>query len=471
MNEFKRFHPLSIVSFMVQGARKSFVILLFWFIRAESLSLIFNVISVSIYLLTLFMISLFKYFSQKYRIGEDKVEIYSGIIKKREKDISYDRIQTVKQRQWFFFKPFGVIEILIETGGSSKGEAEAILPAVPIEIFNQIERFRDGEAQLEVEVLPHYKLSSKVLFLYAITDLNIILYILPILFFVVEIALEIWAEAIDNFASQIAYQSWTLVAGTVFSAMFTLIAFSVAKNFIQYYNFQVTYSRDTLLIEHGLFERKLQSIPIKKIQGIKVYNQVLRSVMKLSSVEIILKGGQETDGEGSLATKLYFLPLVKESEVYDLVNGLIPTIHIEPTRMTFLTKNKLFYFWRFPIIIMVPTSIVLWMISPWLSLMTMIILCILLMLNWLDCKYQGYSDDRLALLCIQNYQGFSKVQTYLQKGKIQSYTVRSSYFLARKQLGHAEFWIKNGSNSEKIGLRFMNQKDIDELMNEVYIYR
>ncbi|MFJ1628488.1 PH domain-containing protein, partial [Marinilactibacillus psychrotolerans] len=89
--------------------------------------------------------SLWKYFSQSYQISSEKIILYQGVFRKRETDIPYERIQTIKQRQWFFFKPFNTIQLLIETAGGDSTKAEASMPAVNFELLELIESYRQGE--------------------------------------------------------------------------------------------------------------------------------------------------------------------------------------------------------------------------------------------------------------------------------------------------------------------------------------
>ena len=81
--------------------------------------------------------------------------------------------------------------------------------------------------------------------------------------------------------------------------------------------------------------------------------------------------------------------------------------------------------------------------------------------NWLDCKYQGYAIMDSNLLAIQNFSGVSKVQTLVDRSKIQSFDKHSSLWLLRKDIGHFMFWIKSGMIPMHVGLKFVDLKDIN----------
>lgn len=82
--------------------------------------------------------ALLRYFFEYYQLFEEKIVIYKGIFQKKEIDIPYERIQTIKERQWFFFKPFQITELLIETAATGAKEAEVDMSAVSETVFQQI---------------------------------------------------------------------------------------------------------------------------------------------------------------------------------------------------------------------------------------------------------------------------------------------------------------------------------------------
>ncbi len=96
----------------------------------------------------------------------------------------------------------------------------------------------------------------------------------------------------------------------------------------------------------------------------------------------------------------------------------------------------------------------------------MLILAIIsLFFNWLDFRYQGYAIMGKNLIAVQNFSYFSKVQTFLDHSKIQAFKKHSSVFLLRKNIGHFMFSIKSGVSSMEVGLKFADEKHIDEIQS------
>lgn len=109
MFEKRRYHPIAILIYLIAGFKKWLPLLIVSYI-SEGLTenwwgnlFFFGVV------LSLSLQALLRYFFEYYQLFEEKIVIYKGIFQKKEIDIPYERIQTIKERQWFFFKPFQII--------------------------------------------------------------------------------------------------------------------------------------------------------------------------------------------------------------------------------------------------------------------------------------------------------------------------------------------------------------------------
>ena len=246
----------------------------------------------------------------------------------------------------------------------------------------------------------------------------------------------------------------------IFSIILLLII-SVIKSFFYYFEFTVICSRKTITIEYGVFERKTQKIPLNKIQGIKIYQQAVRKLLTMSSVEILLIGGQEVKGENPLEKKVLILPLINTRLMYQALQMIFPAYAFEEPEITYVGRKKLFYFWRWIFVLMLPITIACFYYFNFIGIIPLAFSLIFMFFNWLDCKYQGYAIMDSNLLAIQNFSGVSKVQTLVDRSKIQSFDKHSSLWLLRKDIGHFMFWIKSGMIPMHVGLKFVDLKDIN----------
>lgn len=475
MSERKRFHPLALVIYGVNGLKRLLFVLFLLIVNGELMT-IFGLLALLAIVLIVIAQALWKYFSQSYQISSEKIILFRGVFRKRETDIPYERIQTIKQRQWFFFKPFNTTQLLIETAGGDSTKAEASMPAVNIELLELIESYRQGEQpENDAQVLEEaeekstatasdYRVTNSQIILFALTDLSIIASFIALIFFVTEFIPENWITAATSLAESAWRAGWLVTLAILLVTLIIVMILSLVKTFIQYYNFQVNRTKNTLTIESGLFERKIQKIPLEKIQGLKIRQQPLRKMLGISSVELLLAGGQESEGESGEAKKLYILPIISDTELYSVLDQLLPEWNFKRPEIGYVSREKLWYFWRWKLLL-IPIAVGAAFLNRWVALAVVIILLLSLLLSWFDCRTQGYRIQSATRVCVQNAEWFTKVHTFVERQKVQSFSEETSRWLFPKQIGHVSMYLKAGLSIETINLRFMDFPHVQELKN------
>jgi len=477
MSEPKRFHPLALIIYLFNGIKNTFFLFIL-ILLDNGFQTTFDQVAFAIVLMSIIIYALWKYFSETYQVSPQKIVIYRGVWNKRETDIPYERIQTIKQRQWFFFKPFHVTQLLIETAGGAGPNAEASMPAVDIQMLEMIEKFRHGESQENEETNSsaakemngetwHYRVTHKQIFLFGFTDLSIIASLLALIVFVSEFIPQNWISAATSILEQVWRAGVLTILGIVFIGIIVGMVVSLAKTYIQYYNFRVSRGKNTLTIESGLFERNTQKIPLNKIQGLKVEQQILRKLLGLSTVELLLAGGQE--GDNASTKRVYILPIISDSELYETLDELLPEWSFSEPDIHYVSRDKLWYFFRWKLML-IPIAIGLAFVTGWLALATLVILALLLIHSWMDCKLQGYAVQSADRICVQRVSSFSKVQRFVERTKIQASSEKTTKWLYPKHIGHIDITIKAGFSSEIAQLRFIDYSVIQKL-SSFYEYR
>lgn len=457
-SERRKFHPSVMLVHFIKGMRSWLFLLFLILIDTEEIG-VYQMVAVTAILIIVILRSIFKYFTQTYQVTPQKIIIYKGIIKKKETDISYDRIQTIKQRQWFFFKPFHVVELLIETASSTPGKAEASLTAVDSSLLNTIEQLQNhlltDDNKNERTLSPirtAFTLSNKQITLYALTDMTVFLIFGTVFSFLGDSIFTGIESVISNLQGIMSLLVFLF-------GIIGIIALSLVKNFVLLYHFKAALEGDTLSVEYGLFERKIQKIPLKKIQAVKVHKQIIRSFFGMSSVELILMGGQEQEGEGLASKKVLLFPLIRTKTAFEIMAEFLPTMPIiEPTIQS-LTKKEIWYFWRWTILIVLPLVVGGWFISRRVSLFTFIIMIVLLAYQWAKSHTQGYAVQEKQIICLQQFQGLSTVQLFIAHQNIQSFSRSSSKWLMKKNHGHIKVWFKSGDSPAYFEMRFIREED------------
>lgn len=250
-----------------------------------------------------------------------------------------------------------------------------------------------------------------------------------------------------------------LVAGG--SVLLLVSVVSIIKNMILYYRFRVTRQQATITIESGLFERKIQKIPLTKIQGVQIHQQVLRKLFGLVSVEVLLASGQE---EGDDMKQVFLLPIIHEQAMYRVLAMLLPEWQLQQPTLHYTSRDKVWYFLRIPLAIMIPLSIGVFFIRPWLSLIVLALGIVWLFISKRNSFYQGYVIEEQRI-CMQRALFFTKTQTFVARPKIQGCQEETSKWLYPKKIYHVCLFMKGDVSVDYLRLKYVEQSDLIQIKN------
>lgn len=473
MSEPKRLHPAALILLIVQSIKSSIVLIIPLFIGKNTL---FRWIIGAIILLSIAH-SILNYWFTKYLVSDDHIQLFEGIFFKKVKTVPYERIQTIHQNQWFFFQPFHLVELKIDTATNEGSDAEIHLLSVPETVLESIEANRHPtqtkeKTTADAVISPNsdsrasYEVQMRDIFLYGVTDLKIIATFSAL----VALINNFLPKSIMNYLEHEGEKIWRAGIIIFLFALILLILFlilsSVFHHFIKYYRFKIQRTTDHLRIESGLFKREIKVLPIAKIQAVTLKQQPLRRLLKLTTVQLLVLGDQKEDKE-DISGKVVFIPIISATTVYDKLAEFLPEFALnEPTLRT-VTKNSLrtiWYFIRWPLIL-IPLLMIGGYFHLWLGIALTLLFLYCILIGLYKRHLQGYelSDTKFT---IQTSHGFTKALTIVERKKIQSLSVDTSKWLYPKHRGHVNLFIKTGSSPHSLDLRYMDLAHCYKLRNE-----
>lgn len=263
-----------------------------------------------------------------YELTPDTLNIDSGVLFKREREIPLRRIQNVDIKRSLFQRVLGIARVNIETAGG--GSTEASLQFVSVQEARRIQeeiqtrkrRLREDVPETE-EAPPEPERES----LFELDDQDLILYsilsfdprVLSVLFVVIPSALPMMTPNMDGAAASVF-----LVFGLVgaLALAFGIWVLSAFARFVQFYGFKLSRVDDELRYERGLLQRYDGSIPLDKIQTVVVEENVLMRRFGYGSLSIETAGYApgSTPSGGSEAA----IPLAKRDQLYELAKTIEP---------------------------------------------------------------------------------------------------------------------------------------------------
>jgi|GEM_PF-1119952 len=235
------------------------------------------------------------YLNFRFRLDGQTFLINRGVFNKKRLTLSFDRIQNVVIKEPFYFRPFGLVALALESAGSSDEEVSlAGIPApLALDIRRTVLERRDIPSATEdkpatpadAEAPSPDALESELLLAQPISELaryglsnNNIWVVAGIAMGATFQQFDAWekdAEAfietsIIPFTGDDATVLGLLFAAGIMMVLLLLTMFSVIGAVIVYYRFRLSYADGRYHRETGLFERLETSVPETKVQSLQI---------------------------------------------------------------------------------------------------------------------------------------------------------------------------------------------------------
>lgn len=411
------------------------------------------------------------YLTQTYELTEDSLIFRKGIFVKQEIIVPYERMQTIKKNQWFYMVPFGLVRLMVETAAHSGKEAEVDLPMVPYALYDELQARRRNETLMKPKEKTRqadFALSSKDLLIFALTELSLLAPVV-LMFGGLQVIPDSVQDKLWGQFSQLVI----VVAVALFCVAYLLTTiFMVLKTVLKYANFQIFQeSTGALRIEYGLIEQKSQVIPMSKIQGVRIKQNIFRLFFGLVSVDLLIAGGQEKqEGEKeSLTSHPILIPVTKISEADTYLKQFLPDFDFQVS-LKEMQQLRLWYFSRFKfLIIAIPIgAYFVFHFAIWqLALAIVLLAALSLGYAYYQSKSQAYGMNE-HFIVFRDVRLLERVQTILPRKNIQSLEMRTSRWLYPKQLGHCKLNVKAGDDDFHTELNYLPLDDIEQM---IHFYR
>src|ERR687889_1982746 len=258
-----------------------------------------------------------------YVVTGNSFRLKRGVFQKSERTIPLDHVQSVDTVQGVIQRAFGVYEVRIETAGGGTGEPDASLSALDRPAAQSLRREIEGSQRERVEesegptVLR--RLSTGDLLIAGATSGQI---------GVAFSLLAVGSQFFDDFLSDAFVRrlietlapNWLMVL-LIFVPVGLLLAWflAIAGTVLAYSGFTLSRDGDFLYIKRGLLERREATIPLARIQAVRIMEGLLRQPFGLSSLRVESAGYGQDAG---VSTTLF--PLLPRNEVEELLAAAAP---------------------------------------------------------------------------------------------------------------------------------------------------
>jgi putative membrane protein len=266
-----------------------------------------------------------RWMTTRWSVGAGTIRLRTGVLSEKVTDIPLGRIQAIDTVHGPLQRVFGVRGVQVQTaGGGRKGEIT--LPAVgpaDVDLLRAAVR-RHGEPDAaEPAPLAERRLGRQRLLVAALTAGQVGV-LLPLLAAVPQLGEELWGNDIETAGREglrlvpESAPEWML-AGLGLLLLAWLL--STAGELFAFAGFTITRDEDRLRVRRGLLARREATVPIARVQAVRVVEGVLRQPFGLATVHVEVAGYAK---EAAAAQTLF--PLLRRAEVEPFLAALLPEL-------------------------------------------------------------------------------------------------------------------------------------------------
>jgi putative membrane protein len=301
--------------------------------------------------------------------------IEQGLLNRQRRVIPLERIQSVDLVRRLSHRLFGVVGVQVEAigGGETEGQLDALRPAVAGRLRAQLLAGRAAARGDRPPPAPDAPdgagapagdpgallatTSPRRLLLAGVTEANATLIV-----GLLGLGWQVAGDRIDELAQRLP----ALLAGNV-AVVATLllvvvaVALLIAAQFLAFWSFTLHRDDDELRVRRGLLEQRFDTIPLRRVQALRVEENLPRRLLGRASVKADV-AGKPGGGSGGTDT---LLPLGTTAEARALVDAVLGLDGVGGTALTPMPRRaRTRRLVRATLTVAVPTALAAWLVDP-----------------------------------------------------------------------------------------------------------
>ncbi|MFC1285275.1 PH domain-containing protein [Bacillus paralicheniformis] len=481
MSEPRRMHPAAVILNFIKGlveTVKNFIIPfgVVLFLNQSHTVKMLAIAAAVLFFIALVVTSIIKWSKFTYRIEEDELRIEEGLINKKKRYIPIERIQTINTSAGLIQQIFKLVKLQVETA-SGGTEAEVSLVAITQAEAERIqqalfERKKAAEGtgadvtDLQEETAAEakepaeepemmYKMTGQELLTAASTSSGIGVIISGVFAFFTQVDDFFDLDWLYDRFAFLNSAGAAVIALAAFVALFIAWLLSIVGMLLKYANFTVVRKEKEIVISRGLIEKHQITIPLQRIQAIKIKESLIRQPFGLAAVTIVSAGGNVLEEDKSAV----LFPIISKKMIKQRLGEFIPDYAPEDDLNRLPKRALRRYLLRasWPVLAVVPLSI---LFPPW-GYLSAVLIPFYWIIGCLSYRDAGWKISGSKIIMSSRFIG--RTTAVIQRRRMQVFEVSRSYFQRRRQLVSIHTSTKSSALMEKFSVADVEEKDSDDI--------
>ena len=463
----RRLHPAAILLMALKIARELFLpailpVALSLYRRGSDAfsvrTMLFLAAGVALFLLVSMSIGYVSWRRFTYRVEAGELRIEQGIFTRKRRYIPLERIQAIDLSQGILQRVLGLTSVRIETAGGGGSQPEVSLLGIGRAESEWLRRIAATEKQTSTAIESHElspiaahvtvrRLSTGDLMLAAMTAGR------------VGVAFAVFASAIALFddllpIDRIVGASQGLTVASIVLLLLIGFAFvwllGIVGTVLAHAGFTLTRDSEQLFIERGLLERRRSTIPINRIQAIRVVERVLHQAFGLVELRVVTAAYGRQAGESTV-----LFPLLRKRDLQPLLRDMAPAFAIEAPLRQLPVRARSRYATRMTqlgpaLIVAIAVSIFTYPTG----LVALIIVPVVVLLGLWQYRDAGWATIGNSL--IVRHRILARETAIVPRRRIQQAEVSQNPLQRRAELSNVLMRIASGSEGASVSLTHMD---------------
>lgn len=457
--EWQRVSPIALIYFLLGNLRQAvnaWPALLALIAGGEGLRSNFIAFGLPL-LLLLFAFSTFLHFWLfRFKVEGDRIQLQSGVLNRKKLTLEFERVQQADIAQPFYFRPFGLATLGLESAGSAGQEVN--IPGLPFRFASDVKQrilehhrkvpVEQGDPQAQVAADFEIHLPWPEVARYGLM-FNGLIFLAPVLAPLLNRlnpSMEQWLLALQGTPLQqwaaglsASAMAWLVAAGAVLLFLLALLLIfgaSVVVALWRFWDYRLTRRGDRYQYRAGLGTVTTRGFRAHKMQLVGIFQGAVARMLKRHSLAISKAGGRTAGGQAQNAQR-FLVPVLDDKALAQMKQQLgIPAPRWQGVSAVYFFQRALLW-----TALLSATVLVIWGSPhwPWVVAVTALVSMFCAWRRW-RCLAVSMDADWLALR--QGFIGFR--QAWLPLVKLQKVTLSEPPWLKPWGLASVTLWSADG---------------------------
>jgi putative membrane protein len=374
--------------------------------------------------------------AKTYWLDDTALHYRSGVFTPDQKVVPRMRVQGVDTVTGPLQRLFGVVELRVQIAGASDDD-EIVLSAVT---HAEAARLRRALGQPEpAEPDAHVRLGRRGLLLTALTSPQISVAVSAVagIYALVNNAIDVEKDGEGVVAGLDSPQAIAIAVAIVLGAAYVL---SFLAAIVVFAGFEVERDARVLRIRRGLLERRAQSIPLERVDGVVIVEGLARGPLGLAALRL-----ETASHGGERALSRTLLPLVRRAEAETVIAQLLPELALAPGELERPPRRALRRFVLAPATVgaaLGATTALLWTSAAWPALPALALLGALMGLR----DYRGAGVRLAGNVAVVREVRLARRTLLARRHRLQEHALVRTRLQQRASLADLRVTVGSGGN-------------------------